>query len=171
MRAVLYGRHKVSYNYNTVYTKRLEFRCMTELSVSWLFLRLEQQALHLVEKIKSLGSRLFQLSAKEGELDARQQVNSDHVEFLVNISRATRRKDWAWFEIAEMELQKLYVLKLRNYKKGKLRQCTLINSFSLSTWKWWRMKLGNAISRVLFKLSADLLPYIYLRLIAKINTN
>ena len=133
MRAVLYGRHKVSYNYNTVYTKRLEFRCMTELSVSWLFLRLEQQALHLVEKIKSLGSRLFQLSAKEGELDARQQVNSDHVEFLVNISRATRRKDWAWFEIAEMELQKLYVLKLRNYKKGKLRQCTLINSFSLST--------------------------------------
>lgn len=69
-------------------------------------LRLEQQALHLVEKIKSLGSRLFQLSAKEGELDARQQVNSDHVEFLVNMSRATRRKDWAWFEIAEMELQK-----------------------------------------------------------------
>ena len=90
---------------------------MTELSVSWLFLRLEQQALHLVEKVKSLGSRLFQLSAKEGELDARQQVNSDHVEFLVNMSRATRRKDWAWFEIAEMELQKLYVLKLRNYKK------------------------------------------------------
>lgn len=133
MRAVLCGRHKVSYNYDTVYTKRLEFRCMTELSVSWLFLRLEQQALHLVEKIKSLGSRLFQLSAKEGELDARQQVNSDHVEFLVNMSRATRRKDWAWFEIAEMELQKLYVLKLRNYKKGKLRQFTLINSFSLST--------------------------------------
>ena len=133
MQAVLYGRHKVSYNYDTVYTKRLEFRCMTELSVSWLFLRLEQQALHLVEKIKSLGSRLFQLSAKEGELDARQQVNSDHVEFLVNMSRATRRKDWAWFEIAEMELQKLYVLKLRNYKKGKLRQCTLINLFSLST--------------------------------------
>ena len=133
MQAVLYGRHNVSYNYDTVYTKRLEFRWMTELSVSWLFLRLEQQALHLVEKVKSLGSRLFQLSAKEGELDARQQVNSDHVEFLVNMSRATRRKDWAWFEIAEMELQKLYVLKLRKYKKGKLRQYTLINSFSLST--------------------------------------
>ena len=133
MQAVLYGRHKVSYNYDAVYTMRLEFRCMTELSVSWLFLRLEQQALHLVEKVKSLGSRLFQLLAKEGEVDARQQVNSDHVEFLVNMSRATRRKDWAWFEIAEMELQKLYVLKLRNYKKGKLRQCTLIKSFSLST--------------------------------------
>ena len=107
-------------------------RCMTQLSVFLLFLRLEQQALHLVEKIKSLGSRLFQLSAKEGELEARQQVNSDHVEFLVNMSRATRRKDWAWFEIAEMELQKLYVFKLRVCKKGKLRQCTLLHSSSLS---------------------------------------
>ena len=121
-----------------MYTKRLEFLMPVydKILCSRLFLRLEQQALHLVEKIKSLGSRLFQLSAKEGELDARQQVNSDHVEFLVNMSRATRRKDWAWFEIAEMELQKLYVLKLGNYRKGKLRQYTLINSFSLSTRKW-----------------------------------
>ena len=46
----------------------------------------------------------------EGELDARQQVSTQHVEFLVNMSRATRRRDWAWFEIAETELQKLYVL-------------------------------------------------------------
>lgn len=46
----------------------------------------------------------------EGELDARQQVSIQHVEFLVNMSRATRRRDWAWFEIAETELQKLYVL-------------------------------------------------------------
>lgn len=69
-------------------------------------LRLEQQALHLVDKINSLGPRVFDLSTEEGELDARQQINSYHVEFLVNMSRATRRRDWAWFEIAETELQK-----------------------------------------------------------------
>lgn len=72
--------------------------------------RLEQQALHLVDKIKSLGDRVHQMVSDEGELDARQQVSTHHVEFLVNMSRATRRRDWAWFEIAETELQKLYVL-------------------------------------------------------------
>ncbi|XP_020617404.1 uncharacterized protein LOC110055359 [Orbicella faveolata] len=69
-------------------------------------LRLEQQALHLVDKIKSLGDRVHQMVNDEGELDARQQVSTQHVEFLVNMSRATRRRDWAWFEIAETELQK-----------------------------------------------------------------
>ena len=72
-------------------------------------LRLEQQALHLVDKIKSLGDRVYQMVNDEGELEARQQVRTQHVEFLVNMSRATRRRDWAWFEIAETELQKLYV--------------------------------------------------------------
>ena len=139
----LWGVHKAAWiHYAGVWYNSLLLDC---------FFRLEQQALHLVEKIKSLGSRLFQLSVKEGELDARQQVNSDHVEFLVNMSRATRRKDWAWFEIAEMELQKLYVLKLRVYKKGKLSKCTLLHSSSqspLRTRKWWRLKLGIDISRV-----------------------
>ncbi|KAL9959090.1 hypothetical protein ACROYT_G036173 [Oculina patagonica] len=69
-------------------------------------LRLEQQALHLVDKIKSLGARVHQMVSDEEELDARQQVSTHHVEFLVNMSRATRRRDWAWFEIAETELQK-----------------------------------------------------------------
>lgn len=69
-------------------------------------LRLEQQALHLVDKVKSLGPKLYELAKEEGELDARQQVSTLHVEFLVNMSRATRRRDWAWFEIAESELQK-----------------------------------------------------------------
>ena len=73
-------------------------------------LRLEQQALHLVDKVKSLGDRLQETRDDEEELDARQQVSTHHVEFLVNMSRATRRRDWAWFEIAETELQKLYVL-------------------------------------------------------------
>ena len=71
--------------------------------------RLELQALHLVDKVKSLGPKLYELAKEEGELDARQQVSTLHVEFLVNMSRATRRRDWAWFEIAESELQKLYV--------------------------------------------------------------
>lgn len=74
-----------------------------------IFTRLEQQALHLVDKVKSLGPKLYELAKEEGELDARQQVSTLHVEFLVNMSRATRRRDWAWFEIAESELQKLYV--------------------------------------------------------------
>ena len=65
--------------------------------------------MHLVDKVKSLGPKLYELAKEEGELDARQQVNTLHVEFLVNMSRATRRRDWAWFEIAESELQKLYV--------------------------------------------------------------
>ncbi|KAJ7380361.1 hypothetical protein OS493_008813 [Desmophyllum pertusum] len=69
-------------------------------------LRLEQQGLHLVDKVKSLGARVHEMVSDEGELDARQQVSTQHVEFLVNMSRATRRRDWAWFEIAESELQK-----------------------------------------------------------------
>lgn len=76
--------------------------------------RLEQQALHLVDKIKSLGDRVHQMVNDDGELDARQQVRTQHVEFLVNMSRATRRRDWAWFEIAEAELQKLYVFLIVN---------------------------------------------------------
>ena len=76
-----------------------------------LLLRLEQQALHLVDTIKSLGSKVHQMMNDEDELDTRQQVSTHHVEFLVNMSRAMRRRDWAWFEIAETELQKLYVLK------------------------------------------------------------
>lgn len=77
----------------------------------FLLTRLEQQALHLVDKIKSLGSKVHQMMDDEDELDTRQQVSTHHVEFLVNMSRATRRRDWAWFEIAETELQELYVLK------------------------------------------------------------
>lgn len=71
--------------------------------------RFEQQALHLVDKVKSLGSKPVQVATDDGELDAKQQVSTQHVEFLVNMSRATRRRDWAWFEIAETEMQKLYV--------------------------------------------------------------
>ena len=62
-----------------------------------------------MDKLKSLGPKFYELAKEEGELDARQQVSTLHVEFLVNMSRATRRRDWAWFEIAESELQKLYV--------------------------------------------------------------
>ncbi|XP_022782468.1 uncharacterized protein LOC111323405 isoform X2 [Stylophora pistillata] len=72
-------------------------------------LRLEQQALHLVDKINSLGSKVHQMMDDEDELNTRQQVSTHHVEFLVNMSRATRRRDWAWFEIAETELQKLFI--------------------------------------------------------------
>lgn len=63
----------------------------------------------------------------EGELDARQQVSTQHVEFLVSMSRATRRRDWAWFEIAEIELQKLYVLQQGFIHSLRIKHTSLKN--------------------------------------------
>ena len=72
--------------------------------------RLEQQAILLIEKLRSQRSSTLNSDVSAGEVCAEgrgQQVSIEHVEFLVNMSRASRRKDWAWFEISEAELQRM----------------------------------------------------------------
>ncbi|XP_031559552.1 rac guanine nucleotide exchange factor JJ-like [Actinia tenebrosa] len=65
-------------------------------------LRFEQQGLYLVERLTNKDNN--NNCGAEDDNESRGLVSSQHLAFLINMSRATRRKDWAWFEFAETEL-------------------------------------------------------------------
>lgn len=68
-----------------------------------LFLRFEQQGMFLMERLTCKdGNNNCNSEADDNE--SRGLVSPQHLTFLINMSRATRRKDWAWFEFAESEL-------------------------------------------------------------------
>jgi hypothetical protein len=79
------------------------FKVVKSLVSLWFLLyRFEQQGLFLVEKLTSKDGN--NNCDTEDENESRGLVSSQHLAFLISMSRATRRKDWAWFEFAETEL-------------------------------------------------------------------
>ncbi|EDO37558.1 predicted protein [Nematostella vectensis] len=69
-------------------------------------LRLEQQALFLIQMLNSRDGN-NNTNDTSSDSESRGLVSARHLSFLINMSRATRQKDWAWFEIAETELNSI----------------------------------------------------------------
>ena len=85
---------------------------VTNKVIYLIFCRIEQQSLFLIEKIQvhRQSERNIEMDDTDEAsevLDTSNQATPQHLSFLVNMSRATRSRDWAWFELSEPELQRL----------------------------------------------------------------